>query len=220
MTRALTGAWLVFAVTAWAPSVADAQEGEGTTAEEHDGDLGEALRGGLDTNVWLVEAQLGIAGSIVERGPQVTESDGAPLGVLAAFTTGLRTDYFVTPAIDIAYYGLGRSTDRVVDPSGAEGVIDNRLQLATVSFGLLVDLWRFRIRFGTGAFHLALDTRTGGVEAETSRWDFGWLLGIAGYFYRDEGRQLGFEGRVAIDAGSDIVVLTLGLVATVDALSF
>jgi hypothetical protein len=94
------------------------------------------------------------------------------------------------------------------------------MELITVSFGLLVDLCRFRLRFGTGTFNLKLDSRTAGLSTATSRIDFGYLMGITAYFVREEGRQLGLEGRVAVDTGSDTVVLTLGLVGTFDALSF
>jgi hypothetical protein len=191
-----------------APSLVHADDSEAAS-------VADALRAGLAPSAVVVEVSMGMAASIVEQGQGVIASDGSPLGVAAAFTAGVRTAYFVTPMIDMAYYGLGGSTDTVMTAAG-ETIISNRLELITLSFGLLIDLSHFRLRVGMGAFEMALDSRTLGVAAESARWNLGYLLGITGHFYRHEGRQIGIEGRLAVDAGSDIVVLTLGLAFTLD----
>ncbi len=205
--KGLAGTLSFLSLLAWAgPARAD------------DESLAETLRGGLAPHALVLEVSMGMAGTTAQDGPQVLSTEsGAPLGVMAAFTAGIRTVFFVTPAIDVGYAGLGGSTQRVRLPSGDEARVDNRMEMVFMTFGLLVDLWRFRLRGGSGVVNIGLDSRTGGAEAHTSRWDFGYVFGVTGYLYRsDEGRQLGLEGRVTVDTGNDIVVLTLALVGTLD----
>jgi hypothetical protein len=186
-------------------------------ASADDASLAETLRGGLEPGTLVLELSMGMAGSIAHDGPQIVETEsGAPLGIMASFTAGVRTVFFVTPMIDLSYAGLGGSTERVTTPSGEEALVHNRMEMVTMSFGLLVDLWRFRLRGSTGVVNIGLDSRTVGVERHTSRWDFGYIFGITGHFFRNEGRQLGLEGRVTVDTGNDVVVLTLALVGTLD----
>ncbi len=186
-------------------------------ASADDASLAETIRGGLEPGALILELSMGMAGSVSQTGPQVIETEsGSPLGIAASFTAGVRTVFFVTPMIDLSYAGLGGATERVATPSGGETIVHNRMEMVTMTFGLLVDLWRFRVRGGTGVVNIGLDSRTGGVSRHTSRWDFGYVFGVTGHFYRDEGRQLGLEGRVTVDTGNDVVVLTLALVGTLD----
>lgn len=186
-------------------------------ASADDESLAELVRGGLEPHTLVLELQLGLAGSIASSGPHVIASEsGAPLGITAAFSAGVRSVFFVTPMIDLSYAGLGGSTDRVTTPSGEEALVHNRMEMVTMSFGLLVDLGRFRLRGSTGVVNVALDSRTDGVVSHSSRWDFGYVFGVSGHFYRHEGRQLGLEGRVTVDTGNDIVVLSIALVGTLD----
>ena len=208
-SRYVLAAWLLAALGALAaPSGARADDGDEAPSEH-------LLSYHLADTAFALELSMGAAFAHTTQAPHVVTSEGEPIGPLVAGTAILRLGYFISPFIDVAYYGLGATTD-TTRSDGETVVVRGALSLLGIGGGVMLDVWYFRLRAGLIMNELRASSRIDGVDASSARLSLGYLFGLAGFFYRRDRLQLGLESRLAIDSVHSVMAMTIGLVGTLD----
>jgi hypothetical protein len=175
------------------------------------------LRYFLPSDVLALELNASLAFSMSKRVPQVVDRQGFEGG--PSFSAGLtyRPDYFLSLFLDGTYCGLASTIDRSVVPSSLV-VADNYLSMWQAAFGVLVDVWYFRGRFGLAGQDLIVQSSINGSTARSENFSVGYLFGLAGFFYREDGLQLGAELRAILNPASSVAAVGCGLAVSWDVL--
>ena len=138
-------------------------------------------------------------------------------------TVGLtyRSPYFLSPFLDVGYYPIFASQS-VVDVGSYGGRVraTGTLDAIAAFLGPALDLGRFRIGAGVGAYQLHSTASVNGSTFSTRELHTGYALDVSFYLLRESGVSVGLDSRATIIQDSDIVVLTLGATVGADVISF
>jgi hypothetical protein len=148
---------------------------------------------------------------IISKIDHTRESAAFNGGSAIAGTVLYRSPYFLSPFVDVGYYPLYASRDKV-DVASAGGTIRVASALSASGFmvGPAVDLWRFRLKWGVGVFNVNVRSTALGNTSKPDEIDFGYMLALSGFFLRSPRIQVGGEARAGIIVEADKAFVALG----------
>ena len=86
--------------------------------------------------------------------------------------------------------------------------------------GGLFDIWYLRARFGMGFSQMRNSVTVNGDSADSTNFDFTYMFGLGGMFFRDNDFQMGLEARAFLNPALETAYFALAFTGTYDLLHF
>jgi hypothetical protein len=150
------------------------------------------------------------------------ELSASNVGIAVAGGGLLRSKYFLSPFVELAFHRLLRTSDEV-DLGAALGgrvVAHNWLSTLGLTAGGALDIWRLRIRAGLGLDFVYVHSTINGSTIRTSERDMGYVFAVGGYLWRNQRFKLGLEARTRLILSANLGFFSLGATASGDVFSW
>jgi hypothetical protein len=150
------------------------------------------------------------------------ELSASNVGVAVAVGSLLRSSYFLSPFVELAFHRLLRTTDEVdLGPAlGGRAVAHNWLSTLGLSAGGALDVWRLRIRAGVALDFVYVHSIVNGSTLSASERDMGYVFAVSGYLWRNRKFKIGLEARTRLILSANLGFVSLGATASGDVFSW